>query len=127
MDSLLFCDQVIVSQSDGHISSVHFTPNRPTVSQAWPAHDLEVWVASFDRWNENLVYSGADDCAMKGWDVRTDCSMPAFSNRKGHSMGVCTIASNPWTVSSPSAPIIEAPQCPGNCLASTILRVPPSP
>lgn len=107
--TLSFCDQVIVSQSDGQISLVHFSPDRPAVSQAWPAHDLEVWVASFDRWIENLVYSGADDCAMKGWDVRTDCSMPAFSNRKEHSMGVCTVASDPLRVSSPTAPVIEAP------------------
>jgi len=37
------------------------------------------------------VYSGADDCAFKGWDLRAGTATPAFNQRKAHSAGVCCI------------------------------------
>jgi WD40 repeat protein len=36
----------------------------------WKAHHAECWVASCDTYNPNLVYTGADDCLMKMWDLR---------------------------------------------------------
>ncbi|CAD7698740.1 unnamed protein product [Ostreobium quekettii] len=38
-----------------------------------------------------VLYSGADDCCMKGWDERIDSRTPIFMNRKEHSAGVCSI------------------------------------
>jgi diphthine methyl ester acylhydrolase len=43
---------------------------------------------------ENLVYSGADDCHLKGWDIRIPCS-PVLVNRKSHMAGVCCIQPSP--------------------------------
>ena len=45
----------------------------------------------------DCVYSGADDCCFKGWDLRTDCTAATltFTDRQTHAAGVCTIASDP--------------------------------
>ncbi|KAK3258249.1 hypothetical protein CYMTET_32698 [Cymbomonas tetramitiformis] len=65
------------------------------------AHELEVWMVVFDRWHSDLLFSGADDCTFKGWDLRQGCDDPAldvrFSNRKAHGAGVCCIAPSPMS------------------------------
>lgn len=40
---------------------------------------------------EAFIYTGGDDCAFKGWDLRAGTATPAFSQRKAHSAGVCCI------------------------------------
>jgi len=67
------------------------------------AHDLEIWNVAFDRWHPALLFSGADDCMFKGWDLRAtggEDAEPAleaaFSNRRAHSAGVCCIVPSPW-------------------------------
>uniref|UniRef100_A0A7S0N1X6 methylated diphthine methylhydrolase n=1 Tax=Pyramimonas obovata TaxID=1411642 RepID=A0A7S0N1X6_9CHLO len=68
------------------------------------AHDLEIWNVAFDRWKPMLLFSGADDCAFKGWDLRIaggdEEAEPAlegvFTNRRIHSAGVCCIVPSPW-------------------------------
>ena len=82
--------------------------------QRWIGHEAEAWTATWDHWQVNaahcgtstsaprrsnhlnamqaaVVYSGADDCAFKGWDLRAGTASPAFSQRKAHSAGVCCI------------------------------------
>lgn len=65
------------------------------------AHELEVWMVVFDRWHSDLLFSGADDCTFKGWDLRQGCDDPAldmrFSNHKAHGAGVCCIAPSPMS------------------------------
>lgn len=65
--------------------------------RTWHAHDLEAWTAAFDAWSPWLVYSGGDDAAFKGWDLRQDDRTPtaAWVDRKSHGAGVCCIASSP--------------------------------
>lgn len=36
---------------------------------------------------DNVIYSGADDCMFKGWDMRTAEAQPTFVNR--HATHVC--------------------------------------
>jgi len=57
-----------------------------TVTAQWQAHDLEAWSAAFDRWQEHVVYSGADDCMFKGWDLRQPDSSPTFINRQANTL-----------------------------------------
>eukprot|EP00943_MAST-04B_sp_MAST-4B-sp1_P009621 g9621.t1 len=62
----------------------------------WRAHDLygsdtEVWIGMFDRWHNNqVIYTGADDGKLKGWDLRAN-TKPIFSIQPtNNSAGVCS-------------------------------------
>jgi len=65
----------------------------------WLAHEYEVWIAHFDAHSGgNVLYSGADDCRFRGWDLRGPTVGPrsaVFSDESSHGMGVCSIASHP--------------------------------
>lgn len=93
---------LIVSLSDGSLSLLQ--PEDSTglaVTDSWHAHDYEPWIAAWDYWNTNVVYSGqwgmsahdsshnqlihligGDDLKMKGWDVRQGGSAPLFVNKR---------------------------------------------
>ncbi|XP_039630912.1 diphthine methyltransferase isoform X2 [Polypterus senegalus] len=88
--------RIVCSDSVGCVSVV--SVGGPAVSlellSQWKAHEFEAWVAAFDYWHSDILYSGGDDCRLKGWDVRVDPSSPIFSSRR-HAMGVCSMQSNP--------------------------------
>ena len=48
----------------------------------------------FEIAQTGVVYSGADDSFIKGWDYRAGTATPIFVNRKAHSAGVCTVHCN---------------------------------
>lgn len=52
------------------------------VALTWKAHDFEPWITAWDYWSRDVVYSGGDDCKLKGWDVREGCSKPIFVNKR---------------------------------------------
>ncbi|CAG8566631.1 11463_t:CDS:10, partial [Acaulospora morrowiae] len=86
---------IVISQSDGSIVVVSVDSQIGILERSrWLAHDFEAWVAAFNYWNTNLIYTGGDDCFLKGWDLRTD-SAPTFKNGRCHQAGVCSIQSNP--------------------------------
>jgi diphthine methyl ester acylhydrolase len=62
------------------------------VEQAWPAHDMEAWSAAIDQHNDALMYSGSDDCRLRGWDARM-LPTPTFTRR--YDMGVTTMEAHP--------------------------------
>ncbi|KAL4584922.1 hypothetical protein LXL04_009533 [Taraxacum kok-saghyz] len=86
---------ISVGHSDGSVSLTAFQETKTTILQEWKAHEFEVWATSFDPHQPHLVYTGSDDCKLKGWDLRNYPSSPTFQNSKSHQMGVCCIAKSP--------------------------------
>eukprot|EP01135_Chromosphaera_perkinsii_P012004 Nk52_evm12s2568 gene=Nk52_evmTU12s2568 len=88
--------RVAVSQSDGQVSLWSLSESRGLSQlQTWQAHDYEAWITAFDYHHPEIVFSGGDDCLLRGWDTRSACASPIFANRRCHSMGVCSIQSHP--------------------------------
>ena len=87
--------KVAVSDSGGCISVVKLSENssKALLDKKWKAHNFDAWITAYDRWNTHIVYSGGDDCLLKGWDTRTECNKPIFVN-KNHTMGVCALQSS---------------------------------
>ncbi|KAF9668411.1 hypothetical protein SADUNF_Sadunf14G0000700 [Salix dunnii] len=121
---------ISVGLSDGSVSVVSFSESQLDVIQEWKAHDFELWAASFDIHQPQLVYTGSDDCKFSCWDLRDGPSNLVFQNSKVHKMGVCCIAKSPrdpnilitgsydeylrlWDVRSISKPVNETSVCLG--------------
>ncbi|KAJ3130442.1 Diphthine methyltransferase [Nowakowskiella sp. JEL0407] len=88
---------IAVSQSDGTILILKARDGDLwQIDREWKAHDLEAWISSFNYHETNILYTGADDCKFKSWDLRMDGSFPSTVN-KSHNAGVCSIQSNPFS------------------------------
>ncbi|KAF9964959.1 Diphthine methyltransferase [Mortierella alpina] len=87
---------IAVSLSNGDITILEMDPSSSALTETltWHAHDFEAWIVGWNYHDTNVLYTGADDCRLKGWDTRMDCSYPTFTS-KAHQMGVCSIQSNP--------------------------------
>lgn len=49
---------LIVSQSDGSLSLVRPRDGIMTVAENWHAHDYEPWIAAWNYWDTNVLFSG---------------------------------------------------------------------
>ncbi|CAH1274345.1 RBBP4 [Branchiostoma lanceolatum] len=86
---------VVTSDSQGQLTLCQVSPTATgaNIVSQWKAHDFEAWICAFNYWDPTIVYSGGDDCKLKGWDTRTPCTHPTFVS-KAHDMGVVSIHSN---------------------------------
>ena len=92
-----------MSQSDGSLSLIRLQDGIMTIVENWHAHDYEPWIAAWNYWDTNVLFSGnlssslttssglhiemilfagGDDLRMKGWDVRQGFDCPIFENRR---------------------------------------------
>ncbi|XP_066914341.1 diphthine methyltransferase-like [Clytia hemisphaerica] len=87
-------EKVAYSLSNGDLAIVQLTESGPELLNSWTGHTLEAWIVACDRVNENILYTGADDCLLKMWDLRMGTERASVTSKR-HSMGVCSIQSHP--------------------------------
>ncbi|XP_055988863.1 diphthine methyltransferase [Sorex fumeus] len=86
--------RIVSSNSKGRLHLLQVGPGCQLVEEAsWQGHHFEAWVAAFNYWQTDVVYSGGDDALLKAWDIRMKGAI-VFSSRR-HSAGVCSIQSSP--------------------------------
>ena len=88
----------IVSQSDGRMTLWSLDDGALRHRSRWLAHaytgsaPAEIWCTVFDERDKRLVWSGADDCKLKSWDLRTPCRSAASETpQRVHEMGVTSV------------------------------------
>ncbi|KOC69406.1 WD repeat-containing protein 85 [Habropoda laboriosa] len=84
--------KIVVSDSKGSVSLFELNNNELNEINSWNAHGFEAWIAAFNYWDTNVVYSGGDDCKFQCFDTRVG-THPIASNRV-HGAGVTSIHSN---------------------------------
>ncbi|RUS32733.1 hypothetical protein BC938DRAFT_474484 [Jimgerdemannia flammicorona] len=97
--------RITTSHSSGSLSVISINNERAEVVKQWHAHDFETWIAAWNYWDAEVLYSGralrsysrealmvvmkfellslvyhagADDCLFKGWDLRAGTNRPTF-------------------------------------------------
>lgn len=84
--------QIVVSDSKGNVNLFHLLENELILLKSWHAHEHESWIAAFNYWDTNIIFSGGDDSVLLKFDVRTG-TKPIFKN-KSHEAGVTCFHSN---------------------------------
>jgi hypothetical protein len=52
--------KIALSTSMGNIYICSIHENDIHMEESWKGHDYEAWIASFDQWNANVVYTGKE-------------------------------------------------------------------
>lgn len=50
--------RIIISESDGHIARLSLANGSVNCTEDWHAHDYEAWIAAFNYWNTEVIYTG---------------------------------------------------------------------
>ena len=51
-------ESLVASRSDGYLSIIRPRESTFVMTNEWHAHDFEPWIASWDCWDTNIIYSG---------------------------------------------------------------------
>ncbi|XP_015590736.1 diphthine methyltransferase isoform X2 [Cephus cinctus] len=84
---------IVVSDSEGKFNILQLNETEElekTIS--WNAHEFEAWIAAFDYWDTNIVYTGGDDSTFLRFDLRMS-PKPVSINRSHHT-GVTSLHCN---------------------------------
>ncbi|KAJ3179597.1 Diphthine methyltransferase [Geranomyces variabilis] len=88
--------QCVVGESDGTCALVELSESGSLRRvMEWEAHGFEAWIAAWDRWDRQKVWTGGDDAILRSWDLREDGAVASITSRK-HDAGVCSIQSHPF-------------------------------
>ena len=82
---------VVVSDSKGEVVVVRMAEGGMEEERRLAGHTYEAWTAAFSRTDQNIIFSGGDDCVFNMWDLRVDEVKPTKRNSREHNMGVTTI------------------------------------
>lgn len=103
--SASFCcdgERVALSHDDCSVSVWKCGPGGLENESWWRAHDGEVWIVACSQTDANVLWTGADDCVLRGWDTRTSPQKATFSAAR-FDMGVTTmqhVGDHIWAVGS---------------------------
>nr|XP_040227611.2 diphthine methyltransferase [Anopheles coluzzii]XP_040227612.2 diphthine methyltransferase [Anopheles coluzzii] len=84
--------RIAVSDSHGCIQLLNVEDGLQPV-HSWKVHGFEAWTCAFSRHNENIVFSGGDDCFLCAHDVRCPGEPIMKGKNKTHSAGVTSLLS----------------------------------
>ncbi|EKM83884.1 hypothetical protein AGABI1DRAFT_117353 [Agaricus bisporus var. burnettii JB137-S8] len=86
---------LIVSLSNGSLCLLRPTQtSHLALTETWHAHDYEPWIAAWNYWDINIIYSGGDDLRLLAWDIRQGFAKPVHINKR-FDAGVTSIQSHP--------------------------------
>ncbi|KAL7641621.1 UNVERIFIED_CONTAM: hypothetical protein RMT77_007494 [Armadillidium vulgare] len=85
--------RITVSDSEGYFYIYLLQDMNLKLYSETKAHNYEAWITSFNCFNSNEVYTGADDCRFIGHDVRFRNT--TFVSRE-HAAGVTSIQNSLW-------------------------------
>ncbi len=75
--------QLVTSSSKGYLSVLQLSETELKLITKWKAHEFEAWIVAYDYWQSGrIIYSGADDALLKGWDVRMSPANTIFQSKR---------------------------------------------
>ncbi|KIY52734.1 WD40 repeat-like protein [Fistulina hepatica ATCC 64428] len=86
---------IVVSLSNGFLTILKEHNSQFVQTEMWKAHDYEPWIAAWNYWDTNMIYSGGDDLKLKAWDTRQGFASPYFVNKR-FDAGITSIQSHPF-------------------------------
>lgn len=75
-------------------SDIRLIDSWPVDMNQSPYCSNEVWCCSYSLYNNNILYSGSENCTWKVWDIRGDLKKPSLFN-KFHKAGVVSVVPYP--------------------------------
>ena len=76
------CLRLAASHNQGLLAVHSLSDSSSDPLRAWTAHgDSEVWAVAFQSGPGTLLFSGADDGTLQGWDLRASPGSPSFCKR----------------------------------------------